>query len=234
MSTRFLVSTLALLCLPFLVDAQRFLDTSFSFSKKKPMYITKTDGTEMQCNLKKLKLEKGLVEEIKIEDLSGNKVKIKPEDIKHMYVMPSGFEKVSKTSEFLSNSTMWRSDLDSDRFGLGYVYFEQAQVRIKKKTQTMMLQLVNPHFASKIRVYADPNAKETAGVGVGGIQVTGGLDKSYYVMKDDVAVRLKKKDYDEVFPLYYQGCDAILNQYKKNPDWKDFASHVYTYAEDCE
>ena len=33
-----------------------------------------------------------------------------------------------------------------------------------------MLQLLNPHFSNKIRVYDDPFSRETASIGVAGIK----------------------------------------------------------------
>ena len=223
-----------MLMIPSLVSAQRFQDPAYSFSGKKTSYITKTDGTELQCTIKKLKFEKGLIEEMKIVDLNGDKIKIKPEDIDHMYLPPSGISKVTKFDNFLTDATMWNDELDSDMFNLGYVYFEQSKVKIKKKTETLMVQLLNPDFSSKIKVYDDPLSKETGSVGIAGVKVAGGLAKSYYVKTDDVAVRLKKKEYDDEFPLYFKSCDKIIKQYAKKPDWADFVDHIFTYANECD
>ena len=66
------------------------------------------------------KFEKGLIEEIKIENLNDEKVKIKPEDIKHMYLPPSGLDKLSKKVSFMSDATLWDQDeLNGDLFGQG-------------------------------------------------------------------------------------------------------------------
>ena len=117
--------------------------------------------------------------------------------------------------------------MNGDLIGNGYVYFEQSDVRIKKKTETLMLQLLNPHFSNKIRVYHDPLAKETASIGVGGIDVAGGLDKSYYVKTDDVAVKLKKKDYDDEFPLYFKSCKALTKKYGKDDKHDDLLNSIH-------
>lgn len=236
MQSNRLLSGLLLLILPAMLSAQRFIEPSYGFSEKKISYITMADGTEIECNLKKIKFEKGLIEELKVFNLEGDKIKIKPEEIKHMYLPPSGLSKLAKVDDFMSDATLWDEDkLDGDLIGFGYVYFEQSKVKIsKKKTEVLILQLLNPHFSNKIKVYDDPFSKETASVGVGGFKVAGGLAKSYYVKRADVAVKLKKKEYKEEFPMYFKSCKAVLNKYKKDIDWSDFVTHIYTYATDCE
>ena len=225
---------IAVMALPCFTYAQRFLSPTETVSGKKISYLTMDDGTEVQCNVKKLKFSKGLIEELKIVDLDGNKVKIKPEEIDHMYLPPMGIEKMTKAVDFVSDATLWNEDeLDGDLFADGYVLYEKANVRIKKKTEVMMLQLLNPHFSNKIRVYNDPLSGETGSMSVGGVKVAGGLAKSYYVMTDDVAVKLKKKDYDEQFPLYFKSCPDLVNQYKDDIEWGEFVNHIYTYATDC-
>lgn len=223
-------------CLPLIVSAQqRFLDPSFDFSEKKISYLTLKDGSEIQCNLKKLKYDKGLIEEIKIEMLDDSKVKVQPEDIAYMYLPPSGLDKLVKMDNLMTDATLWDEEaLDGDLIGNGYVYFEQCQVRMKNKTETYMLQLLNPHFSGKIRVYHDPFANETTSVGVAGFKVAGGLDKSYYVRKGDVATLLKKKDYEEEFPLYFKDCKKLKSKYASDVKWSEFVDHIYFYASECE
>ena len=65
----------------------------------------------------------------------------------------------------------------------GYLYMEKSQVKIKKKTGAYMMQLMNPTFSGKIKVFNDPFAGETASIGVGGMKLAGGLAKSYYIKK---------------------------------------------------
>jgi hypothetical protein len=217
------------------MQAQRFVVPTEDFSYKKTSYITLDNGKEIQCTLKRLKLEKGLVEEIKIEDLNDEKIKIKPEEIKHMYLPPSGLEKLNKKIDFITDATLWDADdINGDLVGEGYAYFEKSKVRIKKDTEVLLLQLLNPQFSNKIKVYHDPYAKETASIGVGDMNLAGGDAKSYYVKKGDVAVLLKKKDYEEEFAMYYKDCPKLVKQYKDNVSWSDFVNHVHMYATECE
>ena len=214
--------------------AQQLADPLGTPSKKKTIYITMDDGTEIKGNLKKYKYEKGLIEEIKIVDLDGKKVKIKPENIKHMYVPVSGLEKIAKVQDLAYDATKWAStDIDNDIINKGYVYFEKSKVKIKKKTQVLILQLLNTDFSSKIKIYHDPRAKETASIGIAGVKLAGGLAKSYFVKKGDVAYKLKKKEYDEEFKLFYSDCSSLTDKYGNDPKWSDFVEHVFEYTKSC-
>lgn len=215
------------------VLAQSLLPPVFSYSHKKTSYITLKDGSTVEGTIKDVDREKGLIKEVKIMDGAGKKVKYKPEDIAHMYLPSSGWDKMGNAMDFLNDAQRWdNDDLDQSMISQGYVYIEQSEVMIKKKRETLLVQLLNPHFSSKIKVYHDPFAKETMSVGVAGITLAGGLDKSYYVKKESAkaAVRLKKKNYDEEFKGFYSSCSKVA---KMKPQWSEFVSHVYTYANDC-
>ena len=82
------------------LSAQNFLAPSFTYSHDKIAYLTMDDGTQHEVYIKKIKREKGLIEEMKVEDANGKKVKIKPEEIKIMYLPQSGWDKMTKGMDF--------------------------------------------------------------------------------------------------------------------------------------
>lgn len=95
------------------------------------------------------------------------------------------------------------------------------------------MQLLNPHFNGSIKIYNDPFANETNGIGVAGFQVTGGHEKSYYIVKgDEVGFRLYKKKFKKAFEDLLGDCSAV--KISKKPDWKELAGYVATYNENCE
>ena len=142
--------------------AQRFSPAITGFSHKKTSYLTLDNGKEVKGTIKDLDWKKGLIEEVKLKDMNDKKVKIKPDEINFMYLPPSGLAKAGATMEFLGHVDNWENDdLDNDILSKGYVYMEKSEVRIKKKTRTLMVQLVNPSFSKKIKVYDDPFAKES-------------------------------------------------------------------------
>ncbi|MBI1224723.1 MAG: hypothetical protein GC192_05765 [Bacteroidetes bacterium] len=217
------------------LKAQDFLEPSFSFSGKKIAYLTMMDGSEKQVYVKNIDRKKGLIEEIKIEDESGKKSKLKPEQIKHMYLPQSGWDKMNKALDQAYDAQKWDNDaLDPNKFKEGYVYFEQAEVMVKKKKMTMLMQLLNPAFCTKIKVYHDPYAGETASLGVGPLTMAGGDEKSYYVsVRGQTAFKLQKKNYDEEFNKMYGMCSTLKAKFDKIK-WSEFNEHVYEHYMTCE
>ncbi|MCF8246528.1 MAG: hypothetical protein K9J37_15355 [Saprospiraceae bacterium] len=217
------------------LHAQQFLAPSFTYSGKKIAYLTMMDGTEKQVYVKSIDRKKGLIEEIKIEDEAGKKSKLKPEQIKHMYLPQSGWDKMSKGLDKAFDVQKWEDEsLDPNKFAEGYVYFEQAEVQVKKQKMTMLMQLLNPAFCNKIKVYHDPYASESASVGIGGMTLAGGDDKSYYVsVRNKTAFKLMKKNYDEEYSKVFGLCTPMKNKFEK-VKWSDFNEHVYEHGLSCE
>lgn len=216
------------------VQAQKLLTPSFSFSHKKTAYITLKDGTELKGNLKDLDYKKGLIKSVKLKDGEGKKHKLKPSSIKHMYLPQSNFDKLNKITTTLHDAQMWSDEtLEQNLLKQGYIYFENSQVKIKKKTREMLMQLLNPGFCKSIRIYNDPFAKKTASAGIGGVTLVGGIAKSYYIAKDgEVAFRMKKKMYRKEFTPFWGGCQNIIDGFPKQ-DWSKLVDHVIMYTENC-
>jgi len=216
------------------LHAQQLLSPSFSFSKKKTSYVTLENGNEIKGTLTGIKYKKGLIKLISIEDGTGTKHKLKPSSVKFMYLPPSGLDKLSKAMDFGSDIQKWNNEkLNQDFLNQGYVYFETVNVKIKKKTAPMLMQLLNPTFSKKVKIYHDPVAKETASVGVGGVKVAGGIAKSYYIKldSDPAAYKIEKKRYKKEFKPLWNKCNSLAAVSDIN--WKDLVDHVIKYTE-CE
>lgn len=236
---KFQTKIIALVALAFMavntLSAQEFMEPSYGVSPKKIAYITMEDGTTQEVFVRTYKTKKGLIEEITVRDKDDNKVKLDPEQIKHMYLPQSGWSKFAESMEFLNDATKWdNEEINAELIKDGYVYYEKAEVQLKKSKITAMLQLLNPSFCSKIRVYDDPFAGETFAPTVGGIQVAESYAKSHYVkVGDAVAYRLEKSDYDEGFTKLFGDCPAVKKEYGKDKSWKKFASAMFAHT-NCE
>ena len=216
-------------------QAQTFAPAFQGFSHKKTTYITLKNGDEISCMIKKLFFKKGLIDELKVVTASdGKKVKINPEDIDHMYVPPSNLAKLTQKMDAATDLTKIRdNELSSEYLDDGYLYMESSKVQIKKKkVQVCMLQVMNPTFSKEIKVYNDPFAKETASVGVGGMTLAGGLDKSYYIKKtgEDVAKRIKKKEYKKDMDELFGEKPELISKYGADPKWSEFEKFIYDYS----
>ena len=212
--------------------AQQLLSPSHSYSHKKTSYVTLKDGTVITGTLKDLDYKKGLIDFVNIEDGAGKKWKLKPEKISIMYLPPTSFDNMTKAMDFAGDAQKWNSQkLDQDLIHQGYVYFENAKVKVKKKEGELLMQLLNPTFAEKVKVYHDPYANESNSFGVGGVTVAGGNEKSYYVQTDNnaAAFKLEKKDYKDQYTAMWQKCPAVKKEYPK-PAWEDLTKHVIAYS----
>ena len=216
------------------LSAQQFLRPFDGISRGKTSYITLEDGTEMEGLVKKLKRKKGLIKEITIQVEGGDKQTIAIEKIKHAYLPQSGFDKLNQTSEFLYDIPQWdRGMHDQERLKDGYAFFEKAEVQVKKKKMILLMQLLNPGVCSRLKVYHDPFAAETASLGVGAFTMVGGEDKSFYVQKDGgLTVKVAKKKYRNAFSDLFTDCGVVKGKYK-DASWKQFEETVFTYNTEC-
>lgn len=217
---------------------QQYLATAIDgFSKKKTSYITLNDGTELEGNIKKLKRAKWLFEEIHLILADGSKEKIAADKIKSMYLPQGGMDKLGKFMDKATDMTQFEAtnDLNQDRLKDGYAYFESTDCFYKKKkNKVLLLQLLNPSFAGKVKVYHDPGASEGGGMKVGGFKVTKDFDKSYYVkVGDATAYKLKKKDYKDQAGEIFGDCSEFLSSIKDDLNWKKIGETLYNYSKEC-
>ena len=215
------------------IQAQSLSQPALMFSHRKPAYITKADGSLLEGTLSKVKRKKGLIESITIEHRSKN-VNLPARDIASVYLAPTGFDKLSTGLDRVGHMNKWdRQDVDSEKIKAGYVYFENCDVLVRKKKMTLLMQLLNPGFSARLKVFHDPAAGKTGTVSVAGIGIDGGLEKSYYLQRPgEVAYRLTRKDYKKGFDTFYVDCKDLLKQYDK-PRWDDFSKHLFYYSENC-
>lgn len=214
------------------MNAQELVAPSYGFSHSETAYITLADGTEINGTIKDIDRDEGLIEYIKLQDGAGKKHKLKPEDIKFMYLPPSGLDNLGKKLNFASDFKKWNDEkLNQTYLNDGYAYFETTDVKIKKKNSKLLMQLLNPSFSKEFRIYCDPYAKKTTGLGVGGVNFVGGDIKSFYVAKkNEPAFLLKKKDYKKEFLPLWKSCDKVISE-NPEPKWTDLTKHVVTYSE---
>ena len=211
--------------------SQELLSPSNTFSHEKSAYITLTDSAEIVGNIDDIDRKKGLIEFIKIIDKKGTVFNLKPEEILHMYIPPSGFDKIQKTAGLMTDVQKWTDEkINKDLLNNGYAYFESLDVQLKKENATLLIQLLNPTFSKYVKIYYDPFASETSSIKMGGIKLTGGQAKSYYVSKNgETAFKLKKKNYEDEFIPLWHNCEAVIENFPKKK-WSNLTQHIITYS----
>lgn len=235
MKKRNLLTVLFVLTILF-AQAQSFAPAFAGFSPKKLTKITKEDGTVIEGRIRVLMFKKGLISKITVKDANDLKVKLLPTEIKFMYVPPSAMAVAAQKMEALTDlKKLQDGELNTDYLTDGYVYMEKSKVDFGKKQGEYMLQVVNPTFSLKIKIYNDPYAKESMSVGVGPMKLAGGLEKSYYMKKagEDVAHKITKKDYKREMSELFSECPELLKKYGENPKWSEFEKFIYEYSTSC-
>jgi len=230
---------LALLCFSLMAGSQGFIapvnDDDFSVLLANECTVTREDGTKLTGKLSSGTLINGYLKSITVKTDDGEKHKFKPEEMTSVWVKASKLVKLAMISESTTSiKELAKADFE-EIDNREYVIFERAALA-KKDDKYAMMQLLNPGFDSKIKVYADPIANQTTGLGMGGVQFTGGEDKSYlFVKKGEKTVITRKKNYSTNFEELYSDCPEMLTAFAGNKiKWQDLAGHVFAYDQVCE
>lgn len=192
-------------------------------------------GEEIHGKFQGGALLNGYLGKVVIKLDNGEKAKFNPDEPVSLRVKASKLAKLSMLAESAS-SIKEITDTDfSEIVNREYIIFETA-LKASKKDKARLLQLLNPGFDDKIRVYADPEANETIGVGIGDVKLTGGMDKSYLFVKGgDKAVKVKKGSYRKNFDELYSNCDKLMTSFGNDKiKWNDVAGHVFVYNQLCQ
>lgn len=97
-----------------------------------------------------------------------------------------------------------------------------------------MVQLLNPGFDSKIKVFKDPFGKETASIGVAGMKVAGGDEKSVLIKKEGMedSMFLTKKNIEDEFENIFGDCPKLMEYVEEKPNsikMSNLAEFVFLY-----
>jgi hypothetical protein len=216
------------------VDMLMFSPVYNTYSPNKISTLILENGKEIKGYRDRVKRKKGQIYFVRLKLENGETVEYDSKDIKEMYLVPGGLEKISKVSRNLTDvRRMSNRNLDSDLMGQGYIFFKKQKVSLKNKKdeEDYLMQLVNADFSKIIEVYGDPFAGQTTSVGIGGFSVAGGLAKSYYVKKGDKIFWLQKKNLDEYYDELFGDNKEFVDKYpKKKIKWRDFSEYVYMYT----
>lgn len=184
------------------------------------------DGTELKGKPLIAHQGRGNIKQITIKKEDKSKVKVKPEDIKSFRLKPNKLSKMANTNTSImatatgANKSAWRE------------YIDYLPAKLPNGKMSIM-QHLNRGFDETIKIFADPKGRETAGVGVGGVQISGGLDKAYLVLKEgaDMTFLVKKGKYEKQWDEIFGDCDAM--QKPEDVSFRDFPGHVKMHMDKC-
>lgn len=226
-----LISTISFIAL----HAQYFIppmDNS-EIGMAKTAYVVTNAGDTLRGTVGMATMINGQLRSFTFKKENGGKEKFKAEDLKLLAVQPHKLSNIASAMSVPSLQQAAKINFD-EVINREWVYFEQAL--LPRKDKYALMQLLNPGFDAKIKVYQNPNANQSGTMSSGGINLIGGEDNSYLVVYDgNKSVIYKKSRYNkEALRSLYKDC----NVFKENYDgerfrWNDFAEHVFVYDQLC-
>ena len=164
----------------------------------------------------------------KIIDKDGNGTKYKAAEVQQLKIAVDGLAKLEITAEQSSNIEKLAHSNFTEVVERKFILWQR--VKQPNKEKYMLLQLLNPGFDSKLKVYDIPGAK-SGETSVGGVAVSGNTATAYYVLKNDQIYKITKSKYKKTgYALLFNDCD-LMND--KKPDFKAFSAHVFIYDQTC-
>jgi hypothetical protein len=174
------------------------------------------------------------IKKLTVKDENGVKHKLETEQINKVFIKIRDLAKFAAFDNVSSVKDLTQTDFNKINQTKYYIY-ERAVT--PKKGKIKVMQLVNSSFSEKMKVYRNPTSGETSGIKLGGVKLTGGIEKSYYIVKSGaaVAIEVKKGTYKKQFyEIFAKDCPEILEVLEgSKPNWDDFPRHVYNYEQLC-
>lgn len=189
---------------------------------------TKTDGEIIEGELKNAMSGPNGLMSFKIKDRDGNDFKLKATDVLELKIKVDGLAKLEIIAEQSANLEKLANSNFEEVVNREYIIWQQ--VKHPSKDKYLLLQLLNPGFDNKMKVYDLPGAKSGES-SVNDVAISGGQATAYYIVKDGKTLKLTKKDYKKgAYAELFSDCPEMN---KKKPNLKEFALDVFQY-ENCD
>lgn len=198
------------------------------------VYAVTTAGDTIFGRINSAMMLDGQVRSFTIKQADKSKVKLKSADVTVLAIKATNF--MNWTSAMSAPNIQRAADMDYQKImKREWIRFEQA--RLPNKDKYALMQLLNPDFDSKIKVYLNPNSNETSTTSINGVMLSGGEDNSYLVVTEGNQAEIyKKRKYNkEALTRLYKNCETFAAEYAGEKfKWKDFSEHVLVYDQLCE
>ncbi len=193
--------------------------------------IKTIEGEEFETEkLSSFSIVNGRLKSISFKTKDDVKHKFKAEQLEEVKARLTNVAKAATISENATKSI--KSAVTTDYAGIvadNLVRFNS--VVYNKKGKRALLQLINYGFDQKFKVYPDPSS-ESSTTSFGGVAVTGGQIKSYFVIKGDESFTLDKKSYKKLYNTIYGNCDAMKVD-PKSISIKNLHEDILKYNQYC-
>ncbi len=193
-----------------------------------PAEVITLDGKILKGKLRSASFGSKGIMSFKLIDEKDIAHKFKAAEVQQLKLKVDGLAKMEIIAEQSSNIEKLANSNFKEVVEREYILWQRVKQPGKEKCY--LLQLLNPGFDSKIKVYDLPNAK-SGETSVGDIAVSGNNATAYYVVTNGETYKISKSKYvKEGYKLLFNTC-ADMKEAK--PDFKLFSAHVFYYDQAC-
>jgi hypothetical protein len=199
-------------------------DSNISELMGSPAIIVLNDGSQISGTVSHLYLLKGRLIDVTLKTVDDAKRKFKPTEIMSLKVN-------------LAKPTMISLNDDSGKpltkvVNTHYVF--QHPFMSKKGVKPDMMQILNPTFDKKIKIFADPTAGEARSISIKGVPLSTSTVTAYIVIKGDKVIYLDQTSYDNNYKALFGDCPKMIESISpENILFEGFAGHVLLYNYHC-
>lgn len=189
-----------------------------------------TDGTTLTGDPKIAMSGMGNVKKVTLALPDGTKRELEPTEVVRMVLVPDGASRLAGAANAMSSVSELSHTNHQETMGRDEAVFVAG---FRPDGKAALLQVLNPGFDQAMWVVPDPAGRETSGVSVGGVQMSGGILKSYLVLRrgQTQAVLVKKGSYEEQWDQLFGDCAAL--QRPASIDFDHLAADVAAHAQAC-
>lgn len=215
------------------ISAQGFIKpVDFPWSRE--CRLTLNNGEQHRGVIQTAVFSGGSVRSLTVKLDQGEVLKFNAEDVNKLMIK---FGELAKIETVMESTTSLQELVNTDFNEIierEYIIYEQALLP-KKKDKFALLQLLNPGFDGRMKVYENPTGQETGTLSVGDVTITGGRESSYLVVKDGKkSMKVKKGKYKKAFPALFGDCEEMMKMYKgQKVKFEHMAYHVLHYDIVC-
>lgn len=240
MKTKLIITISAFICMvSFNGYSQAFVeavqDDALSGLYNSECFLLLTSGEEIHGKFTGGTLTSNGFSKIGVKLDNGEKTKYTPEQVVSIRIKSSTLLKIGMMTESGSSVIEMANTDYNDVLNRDFVIFETA-LTPKKNDTKRLLQILNAGYDTRLKVFSDPGGQKTGGLNVGGLQLTGGEDKSFiFVRGGEKAFTVKKGNYSKDFAEIFGDCPRMMEAFQNDKiKWEDVAMHVFFYNQYCE
>ena len=160
------------------------------------------------------------------------KLKIAAETIKSLVVFPDNFTVFEDVALLPAVKSIKNEDFMAVLPKDNRVIYETIQLPGRSE-RFLMAQLLNPGFDNKLKIYAHHNAESSGETTIDGVAISGMNDDRHFAsIEGQRPILVENWGYrKKALETLFNNCSELKDLKLK---WKDFASHVFIFDQNCD